>query len=67
MEQQEKRNEQQYIYTDSVRISSGFVLNLMFNAQKSCSFRRNGKAAVVFLQRLLKSLEFMPRAFLLRG
>ena len=67
MEQQEKRNEQQYIYTDSVRISSGFVLNLVFNAQKSCSFRRNGKAAVVFPQRLLKSLEFMPRAFLLRG
>ena len=66
MEQQEKRNEQQYIYTDSVRISSGFVLNLVFNAQKSCSFRRNGKAAVVFPQRLLKSLEFMPQAFLLR-
>ena len=67
MEQQEKRNEQQYIYTDFVRISSGFVLNLVFNAQKSCSFRRNGKAAVVLPQRLLKSLEFMPQAFLLRG
>ena len=35
--------------------------------QKHLCFGFNGKAAVVFPQRLLKSLEFMPQAFLLRG
>ena len=65
MEQQEKRNEQQHICADSVRISSGFALNLAFNAQISCSFRRNGKAAVVFPQRLSVT-EFMPQESPLR-